>query len=223
MTQQPPVDFSTLGPQPSPPRSVGANISKMVIEVMLFYIRGLFTENLSSEHCYVEHRGQMQPLYIVDANAESQLHLESYPRIVVRRGAIQSTHSGGLDLIAESDARTGMMKKVEMFQVPMEVRIIGKHDMVEEIGSRIFMSLRFLTEPLKYLTIYKIAPPSFSPVQPYRVDAKKDLYTASISTAFWKEGSMVIRASHYPTLRAFSFRSRQAFDATTQRVRVTVS
>lgn len=210
------IDFGHGQPGPKPLAEHGYNIGKMLSRTMLEYTQGLFmNQNLPHQFSYDENQSRDNKIWVVNPNSHLELDSNAYPRIVSYRGTVNPMGKGGINNMASLNQYDGSEKKTDMFSCNMTFRIYGAYQDAERYASLLFMSLRFLTEPLKMFTIFKVGTPTMSDVKPYRKDVKPSLHYATVSVTIFKEGSVLISPKHLPVLRSFSFKCSQVFDATT--------
>lgn len=216
----PKVDFARIGEFPRELFPFGYNIGAAISETILVYLQGLFMDDPNIDHNF--EYSDKSPIKIVNQGAFAQLELGTYPVIVVERGTIQGMGRGGINNLLSWDVVKGSMEKVDLFNCPVNIKVYADYTHAEQYASLIFMSLSFLTEPLKKFTIYKVQPPQMSGLRLIKRDSKPAFYTASVSTVVFKEGYVKISPKHYAVLRKFAFKGRQVF-ASGDRVIIRIS
>lgn len=210
------IDFGPAQSGPKPTGDYGYNIARMLSRTMLEYTQGLFMNpGLPHQFAYDENTLQGKKIYIVNPQSNVELDNDAYPRIVVERGRVSAMGRGGLDNLLFVNQNTGEETKVELFSAPFTFRFYGTYRDVEQYASLVFMSLRFLTKPLKLFTIFKVGNPSIDQIRPYKVDTKHSLFATTVDVIVYKEGKTVIQENHWPILRSFAFKCSQVFDSNT--------
>lgn len=210
------IDFGKAQAGPRPTAEYGYNIGNMISRTMLEYTQGLFMHpGLPHQFTYDENTLTGKRIYIVNPQSYLELDADAYPRIAVERGRISAMGRGGLDNLLFLNQNTGEETKIELFSAPVTFRIYGTYRDIELYSSLLFMSMRFLTKPLRYFTIFKVGNPSMDQIRPFKVDVKPALFVTTVDVMVYKEGTTVIQESHWPILRKFAFKCSQVFDTNT--------
>ena len=210
------IDFGPAQSGPKPTAEYGYNIGNMISRTVLEYIQGLFMRpGLPHQFSYDENELRGKRIYIVNPQSNVELDNDAYPRIVVERGRVSAMGRGGLDNLLSLNQNTGEETKIELFSAPVTIRFYGTYRDIELYSSLVFMSLRFLTKPLRYFTIFKVGNPSMDQIRPYKVDVKPALFATTVDTIMYKEGTTMIQENHWPILRSFAFKCAQVFDTNT--------
>jgi hypothetical protein len=207
----PEFDFSRPDTPAKPVLPFGFNIGAAITETMLVYIQGLFMDNENLDHRF--EYSDKSAIKIVDQGGFAQLELNYDPIIVVERGSVQSMGRGGMNNLLSVATATGVEERVDLFTCPINIKVYGDYSHVEQYASLIFLSLTFLTEPLKKFTIYRVQPPSMSAMRAVSRDSKVPMFTCAVSTVVIKEGYVKISPKHHPVLRKFAFKGRQIFES----------
>ena len=227
LTKVPVIDFSPpqKGPMPIVEDAFGFNISKSISRTMIFYTQGLFLRpGLPHRFSHNESVLQNERIHIVNPNSDLQLNSDQYPRIVVQRGRLSGMGRGGIGNFLKLDQYTGDKTHIDLFQCPVQLRFYGTYQDVELYSSMVFLSLRFLTKPLRLFTIFKVGNPSLDKITPYKSDVKNPIWMTSIDVMVWKEGLSIISEEHLAQLRGFAFKCVQTFHPMTgNKVKVTIS
>lgn len=199
----------------------GYNISACIVETLLVYLQGIFmtTKDLDFNFDYTDN----SPIKIVDQGAYSKLELGTDPVIVVERGTIQAMGRGGLNNMVSLDVKTGTIEKADLFHCPVSIRVYGDYTHVEQYASLIFLSLTFLTEPLRKFTIYRVQQPSMGNIQAVKRDSKVPLFMCPVNVSLLKEGSTIIESKDHAVLRKLAFKGRQVFDSRGDRIIIRIS
>lgn len=210
------IDFGPAQSGPKPTADYGYNIGNMISRTILEYTQGLFMRpGLPHQFSHDENELRGKRIYIVNPQSNVELDRDAYPRIVVERGRVSAMGQGGLDNLLALDQKTGTEQKIELFSAPINFRFYGLYKDIELYSSLVFMSMRFLTKPLKLFTIFKVGNPSMDGLRPYISDVRPAIFTTSVDVMVYKEGTATIQENHWPILRSFAFKCAQVFDPNT--------
>lgn len=208
-TKIPEVIFSRPQQPPQNLFNFGYNIAASIVETLLVYLQGIFTTTPELDHHFSY--DDTSKIKIVDQGAFPSLELGIDPIIVVERGGISAMGRGGINSMVSLEWTTGKMVKAELFQCPVMIKVYGDYSHVEQYTSLIFLSLVFLTEPLRKFSIYRASQPSMGNIQAVQRDSKIPLFVSSVSVALFKEGTATIETKDHAVLRRFAFMGRQVF------------
>lgn len=204
-----------------PPEQIyefGFDIIGLVNDTFIAYIKGLFssTPGLSHSNSYNETANPNKKIHITDPGGNDRMEQGVFPRIVVDSGDFRGLGMTGINSRSSLNFKTGEEGKVEMFSGNVSINVYGKFTEVRQYASLIFMSLTFLTRPLKLFTIYKVGKPALSRVRKFRSNQEATIWFATISLNVWKEGSVSIINTNAPVLQDIVFKCNQVFDMSNQ-------